>query len=494
MGRWQGPSILVALYALPAAAWVVVARAVVPPWIRAAHEGRSLPLLNRVFQRRISHPIEHYLALWRTYWEALLLAWVFHLVVVLVILATNRVMGGGRSSDEARPARVIDGWLIGFALVFLIVTVLSGPRQDYVAYLEEWAAVTEGRDPWWIHERWGYPLNAYGPLFNVLALPAAWNELAPKLLFALAYCLFAVLFLKRCPLRRGDEGKSFPALGLLAWLVSPFAWVEIAYYGHFDVLVAIACVAAVAWFLRGREALAGASLALGFLLKLIPVVIVPFFALELGGRRIRFRLLASALVPMVIGYLVSFLIWGPATFRPFRFGIQRGSTLLSIFRFLRGGASPLRRFLVDSNVDAWSTPCLAVAGLGVFLTCQWRRTDPATSALAAVLTTLLFYQVGFIQYQMIVFLLMAYWLGRYAPALAQDRSLAVAIGGYFGWLTLFDVFYAYAGGIIHQGGPWGWVDDWVGLPTFVLGSFLLIKLLRWRNPSASCRVWETDPS
>ena len=40
---------------------------------------------------------------------------------------------------------------------------------------------------------------------------------------------------------------------------------------------------------------------------------------------------------------------------------------------------------------------------------------------------------------------MAYWLGRYAPALAQDRGLAVAIGGYFGWLTLFDLFYAYAG-------------------------------------------------
>ena len=51
---------------------MVVAHSVVPPLIRAAYEGRSLPLLNRVFQRRIPHPIEHYLALWRTYWEALL--------------------------------------------------------------------------------------------------------------------------------------------------------------------------------------------------------------------------------------------------------------------------------------------------------------------------------------------------------------------------------------------------------------------------------------
>ena len=212
-------------------------------------------------------------------------------------------------------------------------------------------------------------------------------------------------------------------------------------------------------------------------MKLIPVVIVPFLTLDFGDHRVRGRLLAGALVPMALGYGASFLIWGSATFRPFGFGYQRGSTLMSIFRFLRGGASPLRRFMAIANVDAWSTPCLAVAGLVVFLICQWRRTDPATSALAAVLTTLLFYQVGFIQYQMIVFLLMADWLGRYAPALAQDRGLAIAIGGYFGWLSLFDLFYAYAGGVIHQGGPWGWVDDWVGLPTFLLGGFLLVKLL-----------------
>jgi hypothetical protein len=27
-------------------------------------------------------------------------------------------------------------------------------------------------------------------------------------------------------------------------------------------------------------------------------------------------------------------------------------------------------------------------------------------------------------------------------------------------------------------GPWGWVADRVGLPTFVLGSYLLVSLLR----------------
>jgi hypothetical protein len=337
-----------------------------------------------------------------------------------------------------------------------------------------WAAVLDGSDPWWIHKTFGYPLNAYGPLFNLLALPAWCNPLAPKLLFALAYCLFAVVFLKGGMARPGPRG--FPAYGLLAWLIGPFPWVEIAYYGHFDVLVGIACVAAVAWMFQGRELLAGASLAAGFLLKLIPVVIVPFFALD--GRRLRPRLIAGAGVPMVLGYLASYAIWGRSTFRPFTFAYQRGATLMSIFRFLRGRASPLRWFVDHPNVDAWSTPCLAVAGLLVFLVCQWRRADPSTSALAAVLTTLLFYKVGFIQYQMILFLLMTDWLGRYGPDLAQHRTLAVAIGGYFGWLSLFDLLYCYAGGIMQPDGPWSWVADRVGLPTFLLGSFLLASLLR----------------
>jgi hypothetical protein len=485
MSRRPWALFVAALYALPAAAWAVVAATLAPALIRAAYEGRSLPALNRLFQRQVPHSLEHYLTLWRGFWVALLVAWLFHLVVVLAIAAVNR---------GSTATRRVDRWLIGLALLFLIVTVLSGPRQDYVAFLDIWDVVRAGGDPWWIHATWGYPLNAYGPLFNLLALPAAAIPLLPKLLFALAYCLFAVVLLKQ-GIARADPGKDpFPATGLLVWLWSPLPWIEVAYFGHFDVLVAIACVAAVAWFLRGRELLAGASLAVGFLLKLIPIVIVPFLAFDLAGRRIRGRFLAAAVVPMLLGYAVSFAVWGPATFRPFRFGAERGSTLLSIFRFLRGSASPLRRWAGAHGVDAWSLPCLAIAGLVVFLVCQWRRTDAVTSALAAVLATLLFYQVGFLQYQIVLFLLMAYWLGRLASSLARDRSLAVAIVGYFGWLTLFDLFYAYVGGVIHPGDRSGWVDDWAGLPTFVLGSVLLVRVLCWRNALDSDRLGKTIPS
>src|SRR5262249_21321564 len=84
-------------------------------------------------------------------------------------------------------------------------------------------------------------------------LPAGANALAPKLLFALAYCLFAVWLLKRGTAAPSPAAAPTAGPLLLAWLISPLAWVEIAYFGHFDVLAAIACVAAGAAVGRGRR-------------------------------------------------------------------------------------------------------------------------------------------------------------------------------------------------------------------------------------------------
>jgi len=47
-----------------------------------------------------------------------------------------------------------------------------------------------------------------------------------------------------------------------------------------------------------------------------------------------------------------------------------------------------------------------------------------------------------------------------------------------GWVGLFDIFYAAIDGIVQPGGRWSWVEDADGLPTFLLGAFLLESLLR----------------
>jgi hypothetical protein len=449
------PLRLVAVYALLGAAWGCFARWAVPPIIASAYAGRSLPPLNRFFQTRAApHPLEHYFNLWNWFASAVILAGCCHLGLVLWM--------GSRGDRRTNLA------LFLFAGAFLATTVLSGPRHDYRAFLEIWEQILRGGDPWWIHPVWGVALHAYGPLFNALTILAGINPLAPKLLFALVYLVFAIGILQRAGRTR------------IAWLLlvaNPFPWVEIAYFGHFDVLVGIACVAAVDAKLRGRDGLAGAYLAVGVLLKFLPILLVPFFVFE--RRRFHPRALLSFAVTTSFGMALSWLIWGNSTFRPLTMlASGRVSDLLSVLRFLRGAYSPLRLFGDAPNLDPLASPLLLAALALIFVWSQIRRIDVSTSTVLAVLTTLMFYRVGFPQYWMVLLLLVSSWVLRHGEALAARPILKVALLAYLGWLGFFDLFYAAIGGIVWPGGRWTWVEDVVGLPTFLLGAFLLGSLFR----------------
>ena len=48
------------------------------------------------------------------------------------------------------------------------LAIATGFRHDYVAFSLQWAAILEGADPWNLDD--SIPVNAYGPLFNTLAV------------------------------------------------------------------------------------------------------------------------------------------------------------------------------------------------------------------------------------------------------------------------------------------------------------------------------------
>jgi hypothetical protein len=390
---------------------------------------------------------------------AVLIAGLLHLSLVLFVRRLDR---------RASLAMVL------ISLAFLAVTVVSGPRHDYEFDLQIWNMVRMGNDPWWRVINGVFPLNAYGPLFNVLALPAWVNPLAPKLLFAYAYLMLSVWLVRDLGPRRGLAG--WPALGMIAWLFNPFVWVEIAIFGHFDILVGVACVAAVEARVRGRDLVSGSCLATGVLLKYIPIVLLPFLILDRG--KVRLRLLASALAVIALGLGASCAIWGTSTFRPLTFAATRESSLLSILRFLRGSYSPLRWFMASSDLDAMATPFLIVTLLRAWTWCRLRWIDPVSSAVLAILTLLLFYQVGFPQYQMVLFVLATYWVVRDWERFRIRSPLAAALGCYFGWQAAFDVLYCWFGGTLGFGDELSWVPEVVGLPTFLLGCVLVVCVVR----------------
>ena len=194
----------------------------------------------------------------------------------------------------------------------------------------------------------------------MLALPGWINPLLPKLLFAFGYLAFAIWLIKD---DAGHERRpAWKNLVLLTWFFNPYVWVEIPYYGHFDILVGLCCVAAVAARARRRDVLSGIGLGTGSLIKFMPTVLLPFLILD--GQKFRFRLLAVGLGVIAAGMLASFLIWGVSTFQPLLFAAGRASQHLSIFRFLNGAHSPLLLFNIEENADVLAGPLMLVALCG----------------------------------------------------------------------------------------------------------------------------------
>lgn len=401
--------------------------------------------------------------------EAVLIA-----AAMLLSIAWWARRAGRREAPEGAgdvPASRGELWLnltlVLLSAAFMAVTVQHGIVQDYHLYRGMWLAVRKGHDPWFMVDGvFGhYPLNAYGPLFNILAIFDYIHPLLPKLGFAWAYLLFAVGTIKA---GRGAGRGVVATAAILAWFWNPYVWVELAHYGHFDVLVGLFCVAAVEARVRRRDVGAGVPIALGVLLKYMPTVLIPFLVIDRG--RFRFRLLFVASAVILLGLGASVAVWGPAVFRPIAFAAGRSSEYLSIFRYLRGVYSPITE-AGAWQLDRWAGPVLLVALLRAWSWSRLRGTEPASAAVLAILTTLLFYQVGFPQYQMVLFVLASYWIKRTWHLLTHHRLLITSLACYFAWIATFTTIESVWGVAYRM------MHEWAGLPTFLLGSLLLVAIV-----------------
>lgn len=115
---------------------------------------------------------------------------------------------------------------------------------------------------------------------------------------------------------------------------------------------------------------------------------------------------------------------------------------------------------------------MLMALLWAWLLVRKRMIEPAPAAVLAVLVTLMFYQVGFAQYHMVLFVLASYWMMSARGAIREAILLWIALGCYFGWLSIFDVMLSKTE-IASMG-----MQEWIGLPTFLLGCFLLVSIVR----------------
>lgn len=466
--------LLALLYALGLSIGWWFATSVAPSIIESAFAGRSSPMVARVVANYAgSWQLKDVLKHWEIAAPAFVLAGVCHFALVLMVTVWHRRRRPDRTVAEARFDLVNSVLLIVLSLAFMLYTVWAGSIHDYYFFGQIWGEIVRGHDPWFLvrGERRMYPLNAYGPLFTLLAPLTLLNPLAPKLLFALAFWMFAAWLVKDfAPSRRLP---AWAGLILLLWLANPYAWIEIALFGHLDVLVGLLCIAAVECRMQGKDYASAGWISAGTLLKFFPGVLVPFLMLD--GRRIRVRFLATTLVLGALGMGTACLIWGLGALRPLMFAANREPAHLSIFRFLTGNHSPIDTDFVFFTLDQAATPILLLTLAWLWTWTRRRRFEMFASCVLVVTVTLLLYKVGFAQYPMVLFVLGVYWFIRDHATLRRRVPLVASFCAYFLWIAHFD--YLLSTNQVYRD------VEWDGLPTFGLGCLLIASIVRSAPPS-----------
>lgn len=176
--------------------------------------------------------------------------------------------------------------------------------------------------------------------------------------------------------------------GSMAWRWAVGLPVALYAFQNWDVLAILALVAAVVAFERRRDALAGALLGLGTLVKLFPMVVAPplvAYRLARGDRRGALRLGLSAVAVVLVGNL-PFAIgnpsgwWWQVSFQGHR-AATWGSLSMYVYKLL---GLPMRGAAAAHLANGVSLMAVGVGVLIVTLLTFRGRLDPRRAALLAV--------------------------------------------------------------------------------------------------------------
>ena len=345
------------------------------------------------------------------------------------------------------------------ALVALLFAWSSGSLQDYPHYVNQWDAATSAADPWAPTLR-----NAYGPGFLVMAPFAELHELVPKVLFVLVWFGMAWYILML-------SGANVRPYQVVLLILNPFLWVEIAYFGHFDIVIAALILLAVICIESDRPALAGVALGAGFVAKYYPAVVVPFVSRDWSKISVGFVLSSIA------GLVMTLWLWGTTFLETFRYGTTRNPSLLSPFRTIRAANKLVFEFEFD--FDMLSLPMVVIGLAGLYWYTRRLQLSAPVGALTSLLVVLAFYKVGHPQFHIPVVVLLAYFFAR-RPESLRVKSVAWAASSYLVFLAGFNFLYMfiYAADQL-EGTLWHLVTSGSGVPFFLIEAWLIWSLLRF---------------
>ena len=277
--------------------------------------------------------------------------------------------------------------IIYFLVSIILIFIASrNGVMDYKSYLNQWAIINQGLDPWIGTD------NAYLPIHNVFAPLAAINNSLPKIVFV---CIFVIpmYFSSIFPLNFKREIDIFSKLKIFSiFAFSPFCLLITAYYGLNDSPVAGLIVLSLFLSLSNNKKqnslLSGISLALATMIKVYPIFISPLFILR--KKRIDITFLASYFISIITILFTSIIIWGKSTLIPILYASERHSKHLSFFNFFRR--------IVGINFDEYSLYAMVFVLLIVLFFIYIYKIDLLPAVILTLAFAFTFYKVGHPQF------------------------------------------------------------------------------------------------
>jgi hypothetical protein len=234
--------------------WIVFSTYAVPPLIKSAYRGESLPILNRMISGQASHPVAEYLSDWgRLRWRVL---WDLSLVGLLVVLAIRlefqRALGESAAphhpvpglAEEKTVSSQTGAHLTAFFVYLALAVIFTLPASLHPArallgqggdnYQHSWRlwafakAVIHGHNPFH-SDLICYPFGAnlvwatLDPLVGMLALPLSLS-LGPVLTYNISLILQLALgaFFARLLFLRISHHPAAATIGGMIFGFSPF--------------------------------------------------------------------------------------------------------------------------------------------------------------------------------------------------------------------------------------------------------------------------------
>ena len=345
-----------------------------------------------------------------------------------------------------------------FVSLGLFLVFLRGSFHDYEAYEKQWYLISSGQPELATD-------NVYGPIHYVFAYLWSFYPLAPKLLmFILLSMAFAPLFWKVSHINENTTKALF-------FLLLPFNFLTLsisASFGLNDTLVAAFVLACVLTYSRSYFKVAGIFLGLAILVKIYPIVFLPFLGMH--NRKFLWPLITSSIFTVFLGYVIAFHVWQKSVVSAFSFGVERDP---KYFNFLGSWYYRLNREYNSwlSFVSDWNVLVCVIVLSFLFVLFFLKQFDSISTGFIAFLILMTFYKGSSQQYFLP-------WISIWGYMLLSKDEIAQRISRisapYICFLSIFalgyEIFSQYFGLIL--------IREYVGFFTLILGLCVVREALR----------------